>query len=133
MNLVDILVVEDNPDHVELLVETLNEYRVVNHIEIFETGEEALARLKAPGKNRPGLIILDINLPGLGGLEVLEQLKKDPTTSDISVWILTTSNTDSERSRADTLSADRYMVKPLDIEQLWSAVNATRLGWGLLE
>jgi CheY-like chemotaxis protein len=94
-NPVDILLVEDNADHVELILKVLQENRVFNEVHVVSDGEEAVEYLYQRGKfmeaPRPGLILLDIKLPKVDGKEVLRRIKADPALKSIPVVVLTTS------------------------------------------
>jgi two-component system response regulator len=130
---IDILLVEDNPDHVELILKTLEENNVLNKVYVVTTGEEALDFLYQRGAyadaRRPGLILLDINLPRVDGIEVLRQIKTDPKLKAIPVVILTTSAGEREMVESYNYGANSYIVKPVDFEQFVKVIKGLKLYW----
>lgn len=130
---VDILLVEDNPDHVELILRTLRENNVVNQVHVVTNGEEALDFLYQRGKYadapRPVLILLDIKLPRVDGIEVLRRIKADPELRSIPVVMLTTSAGEQEIVESYSCGANSYIVKPLDFDQFVKAIKALKLYW----
>jgi chemotaxis family two-component system response regulator Rcp1 len=138
-----ILLVEDNPADVGLTIDAFRHTGAANHIEVCEDGESALARLRDETRPLPDLVLLDLNLPGLDGREVLQQIKRDPRLCSVPVCILTTSRAEADISRAYADHSNCYVVKPLDlhafrntifeIERFWShtvelpAAGATKL------
>ena len=139
MHLVDILLVEDNPDHAILTKKVLEESHVANKIHLVEDGERALDFIYHRGKYsggdnapRPGLILLDIRLPKVDGLEVLKQIKSDPEYRSIPVVILTTSSRDEEVARAYDDGANSYVTKPIEFAEFASKVRNVGMYWGLI-
>lgn len=130
---IDILLVEDNPDHVELILRVLREKPVANEVSVTSDGEEALdflcQRGKFPNAPRPGLILLDINLPKINGLEVLRHIKADPVHKSIPVVMLTTSASHQEMVESYNLGVNSYIVKPVDFKQFTRAIRALKLYW----
>ena len=120
MKLIDILLVEDNPDHVILTKKVLEDYKVANKVYITMDGVEALDFIYHRGKYkngdnapRPGLILLDVKLPKMDGFEVLKELKSDPEFSSIPIVMLTTSARDEEVARGYAEGANSYVTKPV--------------------
>jgi CheY-like chemotaxis protein len=111
----DILLVDDNPDDAELFRLAARQVRFSGTIRWAESGEAALALLIG-GDFRPGMIILDIRMPGLDGLEVLRRLRGDPAHRNSLVVILTGSDLESERSEALRLGCDHFITKPATLE-----------------
>jgi CheY-like chemotaxis protein len=133
---VDILLVEDNPDHAELTLKALKQNNILNEVYWVSDGQEALDFMYHRGKYadektspRPGLILLDIRLPKVDGLEVLKQLKADPQLKSIPVIMLTTSDRDEEVAESYGAGANSYVVKPMDFEDFMKKVRDLRLYW----
>lgn len=136
---VEILLVEDNPDDVELALLALKRHKLANVVHVVRDGAEALEYLfgSADGgqeklQNRPRLILLDLKLPKVDGLEVLERLKGNVRSKKIPVVILTSSNQEPDLQRAYELGANSYIVKPVDFEQFVDAVRQLGFYWLLL-
>jgi len=135
---VDILLVEDNPDHAELTMKALKQNNVLNEVYLASDGREALDFMYHRGKYadektspRPGLILLDIRLPKVDGLEVLKQLKDDPQFKSIPVIMLTTSDRDEEIAESYAGGANSYVVKPMDFEDFMKKIRELKLYWTL--
>jgi two-component system, response regulator len=134
-----ILLVEDNDDDVELTLRALRRNRVANRVDVVRDGAEALDYLFATGgyagrdiRDTPNLVLLDLKLPKVGGLEVLERLRSDPRTRRMPVVILTSSNVESDLARSYDLGANSYIRKPVDFTQFMEAVNQLGLYWLVL-
>jgi two-component system response regulator len=134
-----ILLVEDNDDDVELTLRALRRNRVANRVDVVRDGAEALEYLFATGsyagrdvRDSPNLVLLDLKLPKVGGLEVLERLRADPRTRRLPVVILTSSNVESDLARSYDLGANSYIRKPVDFTQFMEAVNQLGLYWLVL-
>ncbi len=119
-----ILLVEDNPDHTELIMRNFQDHRVANRIYHVADGEAALDYLFRRGKYAdpeqspiPHVILLDLRLPRIDGLEVLREIKTDQTLRIIPVVILTTSETEVDVARAYSRHANSYLVKPVDFDR----------------
>jgi chemotaxis family two-component system response regulator Rcp1 len=129
----DVLLVEDSPDDARLVQEGFRRWSVRNRLTIAEDGEQALKilRRQAPFErsSRPGLILLDLNLPKRDGREVLAEIKNDPTLRRIPVIVLTTSDAEQDVLRAYDLHANCYMTKPAQIEEFLSRVHAIEDFW----
>jgi CheY-like chemotaxis protein len=130
---VELLLVEDNPGDVRLTIEALKEGKVINNLTVVKDGQEAIADLRRQGKYanaaRPDLVLLDLNLPRKGGLEVLAEIKEDPDLKSIPVVVLTTSQAAQDVRRAYELHANCYIVKPVDLDQFMSVVQAIKGFW----
>jgi CheY-like chemotaxis protein len=130
---VELLLVEDSPGDVRLTIEAFKEGRVLNHLTVAKDGEEAIAILRRqdPYANaaRPDLILLDLNLPRKGGLEVLAEIKEDPDLKLIPVVVLTTSQAEQDVLRTYQLHANCYIVKPVDLNQFMTVVHAIKSFW----
>ena len=130
---IELLLVEDNPGDVRLTIEALKEGRVINKLNVVQDGEEAIAFLRRQGQYadavRPDLILLDLNLPRKGGLEVLAEIKEDPDLKQIPVVVLTTSQAEQDVLRTYQLHANCYIVKPVDLNQFMAVVQAIKSFW----
>jgi two-component system, response regulator len=134
-----ILLVEDNPDDVKLTLRALKKSNILNEVVLAEDGVEALDYLfgtgKFAGRNTgtvPQLILLDLKMPRLDGLEVLQRIRADERTALLPVVILTTSNEDRDRVESYKLGANSYIRKPVDFDQFVSAVQQLGLYWLIL-
>ena len=133
-----ILLVEDEPLNVELLQLALNNYNFLNQIDIVEDGEQALQYLlgregNSPTHPLPDLILLDLRLPKINGVQVLQQIRNNPRTRDLAVVILTTSPEDDQLKACYALGINSYIVKPLDFERLICVMRSVGLYWMLLK
>jgi two-component system, chemotaxis family, response regulator Rcp1 len=131
--LVEILLVEDNPGDVRLTQEALKEGKVRNNLSLVSDGVEALAFLRREGQYadapRPDVILLDLNLPRKDGREVLADIKQDPALRRIPVVILTTSQAEHDILRTYNLHANCYITKPVDLEQFITVVKSIESFW----
>jgi len=134
-----ILLVEDNPDDEELTRKALKEANIANEIVVVGTGIEALDYLFGTGayadrdlSRLPQLILLDLKLPKLSGLQVLERLRADPRTKLIPVVILTTSSEEEDVIASYQLGANSYVRKPVDFDQFTDAIRHVGLYWLLI-
>ena len=129
----EILVVEDNPGDVRLMREALRESKIINQLRAVSDGQEALAFLRKQGRYahaiRPDLILLDLNLPGKDGREVLSEIKADPDLRRIPVVIVTSSKTEEDIVRSYNHHANCYITKPLDLEKFVEVVQAIQNFW----
>lgn len=135
---VDILLVEDNPNDVELTLRALRKHNLANKVEVLRDGAEALAyffdsEAAAKGETRrPKVVLLDLKLPKVDGLEVLRRLKADERTRSLPVVLLTSSRELPDVAAAYRLGANSYIVKPVDFEAFAKAVSNVGLYWVLL-
>jgi CheY-like chemotaxis protein len=124
---VDVLLVEDDEGDILMTREAFEFYKIRNPLHVVTDGERALQFLRQTGQfadaPRPGLILLDINLPRLSGLEVLAELKQDPELAVIPVVILTTSQAEEDIVRSYRLHANAYVSKPVDFENFIAAIR----------
>lgn len=126
-----ILLVEDNPMDVDLTMRAFGKRKLANPIDVARDGEEALARIAGwgTGKPQPVVILLDLNLPKISGLEVLRTLKSHPVYRRIPVVVLTTSKDDADVDTAYTLGANSYIVKPVDFEKFMEMAEKIEMYW----
>jgi two-component system response regulator len=138
MNLekLDILLVEDNQDDMELALHALRREKLANDISVARDGEEALDFLFCRGafthrsfEHPPKLVLLDLKLPKVDGMEVLKQLKGDPRTKTIPVVIMTSSKEERDLVAGYNLGANSYIQKPVDFDQFRAMVKSVGLYW----
>jgi two-component system response regulator len=130
---VELLLVEDNPSDEELTLHVLKKHNLTNRIHVLRDGAAALAFLIGPGaENPPKLILLDLKLPKVSGLEVLGRIRSDERTKRIPVVVLTSSREDSDLYTSYELGVNSYIVKPVDFVQFTEAVRQLGLYWLLL-
>ena len=130
---VEILLVEDNPVDVLVTKRALQGGRVCNNLHVVQDGEEAMDFLYQRGKYsnapRPGLILLDLNLPKKSGREVLAEIKHDPGLLDIPVIVLTTSEAETDILLSYGLHANCFITKPVDLDQFTDVVRSIEGFW----
>lgn len=136
---VEILLVEDNSSDAELALRALKKHRLANNLAVVTDGEEALDFIFARGvfsdrsvQNGPKVILLDLKLPKVDGLEVLRVLKSDPRTKIIPVVVLTSSKQESDIVESYRLGVNSYIVKPVDFDKFVAAVRDLGMYWLLL-
>jgi CheY-like chemotaxis protein len=129
-----ILLVEDNPMDVDLTLRAFKRRRVTNTILVARDGEEALAWLPRweSGEPWPAVVLLDLKLPKVDGLEVLRQLKQHPSLRVIPVVVLTTSSDSADLQAAYQLGANSYIVKPVDFEKFMDVSEQIELYWTVI-
>ncbi len=130
---VEILLVEDSPGDVRLTIEALADAKISNKISVASDGIEALRFLRREGEfkdaARPGLILLDLNMPRMDGREFLEIVKNDDEFRNIPVVVLTTSQADSDILKSYNLRANCYITKPVDLDQFMVVVQSIQEFW----
>jgi len=128
-----ILLVEDDAIDRMTVERALKEIRVTNTLEMVGNGEEALEFLRDPAREQPGIILLDLNMPKMNGIEFLKFVKADESLRRIPVVVLTTSKDEQDRVDSFNLGVAGYMVKPVDYMQFVEVVKAIDLYWTLSE
>jgi CheY-like chemotaxis protein len=131
-----VMLVEDNPDHAELVIRTLEDHRIANKIEHFSDGQSALDYLFRREKYgnpadspRPHVILLDLRLPRVDGLEVLKVIKDNDDLKNIPVVVLTTSEAEKDVTRAYSHHVNSYLVKPVGYEEFSKLMNDLGFYW----
>ncbi len=134
-----ILLAEDNPDDVALTLRALKKSKIMNEVVVAQDGIEALDYLFGAGKYAgrdtkilPQVVLLDLKMPKMDGLEVLQRIRKDERTKVLPVVVLTTSSEDRDRIESYKLGANSYIRKPVDFNQFADAVNQLGLYWLVL-
>jgi CheY-like chemotaxis protein len=138
MNLKTILLAEDNLNDVELTILALSEYNLANNIEVVNDGVEVMEYLRSQGRFKkrkegyPAVILLDLKMPRMDGLEVLKEIKSDPALKLIPVVMLTSSREEGDLLNSYKLGANAYVVKPVDFTQFIEAVKHLGAFWAIL-
>ncbi|MGR3311383.1 MAG: response regulator [Candidatus Brocadiales bacterium] len=128
-----ILLVEDDSVDAMTVKRALKEIKVTNQLDIVGNGEEALVFLRNEKNGKPGIILLDLNMPKMNGLEFLKVAKQDDQLKKIPVIVLTTSREEQDRIESFSLGVAGYMIKPVDYLQFVEVVRAIDLYWTLSE
>ena len=138
-NMLDIILVEDNPADIELTLDALKENNLANRVRVLKDGEEAVDCIFRQGKycdddicEHPALILLDLNLPKIDGLEILRRIRSDERTKAIPVVVLTSSRLDKDRIESYHLGVNSYIVKPVEFENFAKAVAQIGFYWAVL-
>ena len=133
---INILLVEDEPAHAEIVRRNFEDFRIANRLEHVSDGEEALDYLYRRGRfsdpllsPRPGVILLDLRLPKMDGIEVLQTIKADPDLRRIPVVILTTSAAEADKIKAYDSYVNSYIVKPVDYAQFVALMETLGYYW----
>lgn len=136
MNDVEILLVEDNPNDAEMTLRVLKKNNLANNVFHAKDGAEALKFIFGNGgdakhniENKPKVVLLDLQLPKVNGIEVLDQLKTDERTQTIPVVVFTSSREDSDLKKCYELGVNSYIVKPVEFENFVKAISELGLYW----
>jgi CheY-like chemotaxis protein len=133
-----ILLAEDNPKDVELTLEAMAENNLANQVIVVHDGVEALEYLRCEGKyasrkpENPAIVLLDIKMPRMGGIEVLRNIRSDPKLKRIPVIILTSSREEEDLNQSYDLGVNAYVVKPVGFQQFINAVKQIGGFWAVL-
>jgi CheY-like chemotaxis protein len=133
-----ILLVEDDPNDVELTLTALADYNLANEVVIARDGQQALDYLNCQGEfttrstGNPAVMLLDLKLPKVDGLEVLQQIKSDGRLKMIPVVVLTSSNEEKDMMRSYSLGVNAYVVKPVDFHEFINAVKELGVFWAVI-
>ncbi|MBC7874702.1 MAG: response regulator [Ferruginibacter sp.] len=139
-NTVEVLLVEDNPVDAEMTIRSLKKYNMANNLVHVKNGKEAVDFIFGTGTYAgvrdltfpPKVVLLDIQMPKMNGIEVLEKIKADPRTRNIPVIILTSSNESPDIQKCYDLGANSYIVKPVNFESFAEAIKNLGFYWLLL-
>ncbi len=138
-NEIEILFVEDNPDDAELTLKALKKNKIANKVFLVGDGEEALDFIFAKGKftgrnteQNPKLILLDLKLPKIGGIEVLREIKANEKTKNIPVVVLTSSKEEMDIEKCYTLGVNSYIVKPIAFDRFMKVISDLGMYWLIL-
>lgn len=132
-NSVEILLVEDSPADVELAMRALKKHNLANRLHVARDGAEAIEFLFGPNAGQvPKMVLLDLKLPKVDGLEVLRRIKSDPATRRIPVVVMTSSREERDIVESYELGVNSYIVKPVDFDQFVRAVAELGLYWLVL-
>ena len=138
-NILDILLVEDNPCDIEMTMDALKGNNLANRVRVLKDGAEAVDCIFRQGKycgddicEHPSLILLDLNLPKIDGLEILRRIRSDERTKRIPVVVLTSSRLDKDRIESYNLGVNSYIVKPVDFDNFAKAVVEIGFYWAVL-
>ena len=138
-SILDIILVEDNVADVELTLDALRENNLANRVKVLRDGEEAVNYIFRSGKysdcgicEHPVLILLDIHLPKIDGLEILRRIRSDRRTKEIPVVVLTSSRLDRDRIESYQLGVNSYIVKPVEFDNFTRTVAQIGLYWAVL-
>jgi two-component system, response regulator len=124
-----ILLVEDNADDEQLTLRAMRHSEIPNIIRVARDGAEALEYLYGPNANLPDLILMDLKLPKVSGLEVLQRIRQEPTTATLPIVILTSSDEERDILESYSLGANSYIRKPVDFDEFIEAVRQLGLYW----
>ena len=133
-----ILLVEDDPRDVELTLTALGEYNLANEVEVTRDGEKALDYLYCRGEfstrshDNPAVMLLDLKLPKIDGLEVLQQIRSDDRLKLIPVVVLTSSHEEKDMIRSYQLGVNAYVVKPVDFHEFVNAIKELGVFWAVI-
>ena len=134
-----ILLIEDNPSDIKLTKRALANNHILNDLVVIEDGQEALEYLFGTGQyenrdvsQKPALILLDLKLPRMDGLEILQQIRADPNTKRLPVVVLTTSKEEQDVAASYDLGVNSFIRKPVDFDQFVSAIQHLGLYWLVL-
>lgn len=138
MKLKRILLAEDNPKDVELALEALEEHNLANDVVVVRDGAEALDYLYRRGEfstrpeGNPAVVLLDLKMPKVDGMEVLRQIKTDEEMKVVPIVMLTSSREEQDLVKSYKLGANAYVVKPIDFQQVIEAIKQLGLFWAVL-
>jgi two-component system, response regulator len=130
---IEILLIEDDPDDAELTIHALKKHNLVNNLLHIDDGEKALEFLYSEADSNPKLILLDLKMPRVDGIQILRKLKNDPDKCQIPVIALVSSREGKNYVESFQLKADAYMVKPVDFKKFFKAISDIGLTWTIVD
>jgi two-component system, response regulator len=130
---IEILLIEDDADDAELTIHTLKKNNLVNTLLHLDEGEKALDYLYANNSHHPKLILLDLRMPKVDGIQILQRLKSDPEKRHIPVVVMVSSKEGKNYVESFQLSADSYITKPLDFKKFFIAMSEIGLVWKIVD
>jgi two-component system, response regulator len=131
-SVIEILLIEDDPDDAELTIHTLKKNNLVNHLYHIDDGEKALDYLYRVGNEMPKLILLDLRMPRVDGIEILKILKNDEDKKHIPVVAMISSRDGRQYVESHNVKADAYIVKPVDFKKFFAAIADIGLTWKII-
>jgi two-component system response regulator len=138
-NAVEVLVVEDNPSDLELTLRALREHKLCNRIQVARDGAEAMDYIFGEGEHagrpvtdQPRVVLLDLKLPLVDGMEVLRRIRSDPRTKTLPVVVMTSSSHERDVSESYNLGVNSYIVKPVDFEKFAHSMKIVGMYWIML-
>ena len=138
-NILDIILVEDNPADIEMTMEALQENNLANRVKVLTDGDEAVNYIFRKGEfsdcgicEHPALILLDLKLPKVDGIEILKRIRSDERTKAIPVVVLTSSRMDTDRIESYQLGVNGYVVKPVEFADFAKVVTQIGLYWAVV-
>lgn len=133
-----ILIVEDDPNDVELTLTALGDYNLANEVVIARDGQQAIDYLYGEGQfagrsaGNPAVMLLDLKLPKISGLEILQRIKSDPKLKTVPVVVLTSSNEEKDVMKSYSLGVNAYVVKPVEFHEFVNAVKELGAFWAIV-
>jgi CheY-like chemotaxis protein len=138
-NLLDIIMVEDNAADIEMAMHALQEYNLANRVKVLRDGADAIQYIFREGKysdsgisDHPTVILLDIRLPNIDGLDILKRIRSDERTKTIPVVLITSSSEDSDRSKGYDFGVNSFITKPIEFDKFAKAIAQIGLYWAVL-
>jgi two-component system, response regulator len=129
---IEILLIEDDPDDAELTIHSLKKNNLVNHLYHIDDGEKALEYLYRAGNEMPKLILLDLRMPRVDGIQILKKLKGDKDKRHIPVVAMISSREGKQYVESHHVKADAYIVKPVDFKKFFTAMADIGLAWKII-
>lgn len=130
---IEILLIEDDPDDAELTILALRKYNLANHLLHIDNGEDALKFLYEAGNDNPKLILLDLKMPRVDGIQILKALKSDSAKKDIPVIAMISSKEGKNYVESFQLKADAYISKPIDLKKFLVVIAEVGLTWKIVD